>query len=322
MRPENPESQRPQAAPRLPRESALYYLLPLSLLLLGAGGQGAGGQIVGGQNAAGQSLGGQRANEGKIEAPAIRRTSQNQIAGFTEPDALITVATAEAGILEKIHVQENEQVEAGQILASLDDDLYRAQVAIAEQEAKAMGRVKAAQAERDLRQRRVGKLSTLEAQGKSHSEEVDRAKADLAVAEAQLESALDDQRLFELQLERAKLQLKKRSIFAPASGVIIDIQKQTGEYLSPTSPQLLQLARLDPLRAKFLVTRGQLSNFKLGSSVAISFPDSQQKSKGKVDRISPVSDAESGLTEIQVLIENPDNLLRGGDRCICDLPVK
>ena len=55
-----------------------------------------------------------------------------------------------------------------------------------------MGRVKAAQAERDLRQRRLGKLIALESQGKSHSEEVDRAEADLAVAEAQLESALDD----------------------------------------------------------------------------------------------------------------------------------
>src|SRR5204863_6019775 len=126
----------------------------------------------------------------------------------------------------------------------------KSQVAIAEHEAKAMGRIKVAQAERELRQRRLGKLTALELQGKSHSEELDRAKADLAVAEAQLETALDDQKLYELQLERAKIQLKKRSIFAPASGVIIDLHKRAGEYLSPTSPQLLQLARLDPLRAK------------------------------------------------------------------------
>lgn len=291
---DNSESQGRQTTTRPSRESSFYYLLPLSLLLLGAGGPD--------------------------ETPTIRRASQNQIAGFTEPDALIAVATAETGILEKIHVQEDDRVEAGQILASLDDDLFRAQVAIAEQEARAMGRVKAAQAERDLRQRRLGKLAALESQGKSHSEEVDRAKADLAVAEAQLESALDDQRLFELQLERAKLQLKKRSIFAPAAGVIIDIQKQAGEYLSPTSPQLLQLARLDPLRAKFLVSRSQLPSFKLGAAVSVTFPDSHQKSKGKVDRISPVSDAESGLTEIQVLIENPENQFRGGDRCVCELP--
>lgn len=276
------------------RERCVIGLLPLALVLLGAGGPD--------------------------ESPTIRRATLNQIAGFTEPDALIAVATSETGILEKIHVREDEHVEAGQILASLDDDLYRAQVAIAEQEAKAMGRVKAAQAECELRQRRLGKLSALESQGKSHSEEVDRAKADLAVAEAQLESALDDQRLYELQLARAKLQLKKRSIFAPGAGVIINIQKQAGEYLSPTSPQLLQLARLDPLRAKFLITRSQLSSFKLGAVTTVTFPDSSQKSKGKVDRISPVSDAESGLTEIQVLIENPNNQFRGGDRCICELP--
>lgn len=275
-------------------ERRLYYVLPLSLLLLGAGGPD--------------------------DTRAVRRTNQSQIAGFTEPDALIAVATSEAGILEKIHVQENDRVEAGQILASLDDDLYRAQVDIAEQEAKAMGRIKAAEAEHALRERRLGKLLALEAQGKSHSEEVDRAKADLAVAEAQLESALDDQKLYELQLQRAKLQLKKRSIFAPTSGVIIDIQKQAGEYLSPTSPQLLQLARLDPLRAKFLVTRNQLNGFKIGQAIGITFPESSQKGKGKVDRISPVSDAESGLTEIQVLIENPENQFRGGDRCVCELP--
>ncbi len=272
----------------------ILYLVPVSLLLLGAGGPD--------------------------DPPTIRRSNQKQIAGFTEPDALIAVATAETGILEKIHVKEDEHVEAGQLLASLDDDVYRAQVAIAEQEAKAMGRIKAMQAERELRQRRLGKLLTLESQGKSHSEEIDRARADLAVSEAQLETALDDQRLFELQLERAKLQLKKRSIFAPAAGVIIDVHKRAGEYLSPTSPQLLQLARLDPLRAKFLVSRSQLASFKIGATVGLQFPDSSQKTKGKIDRIAPVSDAESGLTEIQVLIDNPQNQFRGGDRCICELP--
>jgi multidrug resistance efflux pump len=123
-----------------------------------------------------------------------------------------------------------------------------------------------------------------------------------------------------LQLERARLQLKKRSIFAPASGVIIDVHKRAGEYLSPTSPQLLQLATLNPLRAKLLVSRGQLSAFKVGGTVSIQFPDSNQKTKGKIDRVSPVSDAESGLTEVQVLIDNPENHLRGGDRCICELP--
>jgi RND family efflux transporter MFP subunit len=272
----------------------LLFALPLALCLLGAGGP--------------------------TDPPTIRKTSQNLITGFTEPDALIAVASAETGILQKLHVEENDVVEAGQVLATLDDDLYRAQVDIAEQEAKAMGRVKATQAERELRKRRLAKLLALEAQGKSHSEEVDRAHADLAVAEAQLESALDDQKLYELQLQRALLQLKKRSIFAPTSGVIVDLQKREGEYLSPTSPHLLELARLDPLRAKFLINRTQLARFKLGATVAIQFPDSNQKTKGKIDRIAPVSDAESGLTEIQVVIDNPQNHFRGGDRCICELP--
>lgn len=281
------------SAARTPRWRSTYWILA-PLLLLGAGGPD--------------------------DPPKIRRASLNSIAGITEPDALIAVATAETGILERLHVEENDVVEEGQILATLDDDLFRAQVAIAEQEARAMGRVKAAQAERQLRERRLAKLSALESQGKSHSEEIDRARTDLAVAEAQLETALDDQRLFELQLERAQLQLKKRSIFAPAGGVIVDLHKRSGEYLSPTSPQLLQLARLDPLRAKFLVTRAQLPHFKSGATLPVHFPDSGQSVQGKIDRISPVSDAESGLTEVQVLIENPANQLRGGDRCTCELP--
>lgn len=257
---------------------------------------------------------------GPDDAPRIRRASLNSIAGITEPDALIAVATAETGILQRLHVEENDVVEEGQILATLDDDLYRAQVAIAEQEARAMGRVKAAQAERLLRERRLAKLVALEKEGKAHPEEMDRARTDLAVADAQLESALDEQKLFELQLERARLQLKKRSIFAPTSGVVVDVHKRAGEYLSPTSPQLLQLARLHPLRAKFLVTRSQLPHFKPGEMLQVHFPDSGQSAPGKIDRISPVSDAESGLTEVEVLIDNPTNLLRGGDRCTCELP--
>jgi RND family efflux transporter MFP subunit len=249
-----------------------------------------------------------------------KAASRETVEGFSEPYRTIHIASAEIGLLQSLLVNVGDQVVAGQRLATLDDDLQRAQLAIAQQQVDATGRLKAAEAERAINQRRVEKLLQLVGRGQASVEETDRAKANLEIAEGKLLAEQDEQKLLVLQLERARLAVLKRSLLAPASGVVSEVHRQLGEFVSPAAPQVVTLVELDPLAATFLVNRSQLLRLKNQQSVRVQFADAAQQVQGQVDSIAPVTDAESGTTAVRIRIANPAGQFRGGERCLLELP--
>ena len=242
------------------------------------------------------------------------------VEGFTEPYRSVHVASSETGLLQILLVKVGDPVLTGQKLGTLDDDLQRAQLAIAQQQADARGRLKAAEAERAVNERRYEKLSQLLTKGQASPEETERAKANLEIAEGKLLAEHDEHRLLNLQLERAQLALQKRAIVAPLSGMVAEVHHQIGEFISPASPQVVMIVELDPLAATFLLTRPQLISLKRQRQIRVRFADSGQQVLGAIDSIAPVTDAESGTTAVRIRLANPNGELRGGERCLLELP--
>jgi RND family efflux transporter MFP subunit len=254
-----------------------------------------------------------------VAASHLVAASGDPVEGFTEPNRIVQVASAETGIVQALLVKVGDQFGGGQIIATLDDDLQRSQVAIVEQQASARGRIKAAEAELGLNQRRYEKLLQLLSAGQAHAEETERARANLEIAEGKLLAEQDEHQLLKLQLERARLLLQKRLVVAPFSGVISELHRQAGEYVSPAVPQVVTLVELDPLKATFLLTRQQLARLTLQQQVKVYFVEAALQAEGVVDSIAPVTDAESGTTAVRVQIANPGWKLRSGERCRLDL---
>jgi RND family efflux transporter MFP subunit len=241
------------------------------------------------------------------------------IESFTEPYRTVHVASAEVGLLNSLAVKVGDAVVAGQLLAALDDDLQRAQLAIAQQQVDSRGRLKAAEAERAMNQRRYEKLAQLATRGQASMEETERAKATLEIAEGKLLSEQEEQRLLQLQLERARLAVLKRSLFAPVSGVVSEVHHQPGEFVSPAAPQVVTIVELDPLAATFLVNRTQLARLRGEPQFRLQC-ESGQQAAAVIDSIAPLTDAESGTTAVRMRITNPAGQLRGGERCHLELP--
>jgi RND family efflux transporter MFP subunit len=252
-------------------------------------------------------------------APAMLLASET-VEGFTEPYRTVHVASSETGLLQLLLVKVGDHVVAGQKLGGLDDDLQRAQLAIAQQQVEARGRLKAAEAERGVNERRYEKLAQLLARGQASPEETERAKANLEIADAKLLAEQDEHRLLALQLDRAQLALQKRSIVAPLSGVVADVQRQVGEFVSPAAPQVVTIVELDPLAATFLLSRSQLISLKRQRQIRVRLAESGQQTAGVLDSIAPVTDAESGTTAVRIRLANPSGELRGGERCLLELP--
>lgn len=253
-------------------------------------------------------------------AALVGRLAAETADGFTEPFRTVHVATSESGLLQSLQVKVGSQVTQGQLLGLLDDDLQRAQLTIAEQQASARGRLRASEAERAVNERRYEKLAQLGKNGQASNEEIERAKANLEIAAAKLLVEQEELRLLELHLNRAKLALDKRSVRAPLAGVVAEVHRQVGEVVSPAAPQLVTLVELDPLAATFLLTRNQLASLRRLPQIPVHFVDAEQHAIGTLESIAPITDAESGTTAVRIRLANPGFKLRGGERCRLELP--
>jgi RND family efflux transporter MFP subunit len=239
--------------------------------------------------------------------------------GFTEPYRKIEVAAAETGVVEKLLVREGDRVVKGQTLATLESDVLVVSKEIATANTQAKGKLDFAQAERDLRKRRLERLEPLCQQGNASQEEIDRARTELAAAEANLLSAQEQHILDELERKKIEAMIERRALRSPIDGVVAKVHKEEQEYVSNNSAAVATVVQLDPLRVVFTIPTAYAMRFNVGQVIALVFPESAKKAKGTIELIAPMTEAESGTTRVKVIVGNPDGQFRCGVRCTLDL---
>jgi RND family efflux transporter MFP subunit len=245
-----------------------------------------------------------------------------EIDGFTEPYRTVNVAAVETGTIKSISVREGDPVEKGQVLAQLDNELYLALLAIADESMRAQGQLKSAQAELEMRCQRLEKLEELRTQGHARQEEVERARADVAIGDARVLSAKEVLEVKRLEYEKVKVQLERRVIRAPLSGTVNVLYKDEGEFVAPNDPYVLEIVELDPLLATFSVPSYLAVRLQVAQSVPVFLDDASQFVQGTIELISPVTDAESGTVRVKIRIPNAEGKYRSGERCTLQIKNK
>lgn len=263
---------------------------------------------------------------GSLAAPAPAQAPVapiTEVDGLTEPYRTIDVVAPEPGLVAKIAVHEGEFVRQGQVLASLDNDVHAATLAVAQKNMEAVGNLNSALAEVQLRQDRLEKMEQLRGQGHARQEEVDRARAELNIAQAKLLAVQEDLAIKKLEFEKIKVQIERRIIRAPADGVISKSVKDEGEYAAPNDPQLFTIVQLDRLISAFPVPSPVARELRVDQTVRVSFANINTPAEGIVEFVSPVTDAESGTVKVKVRLDNPKGIYRSGERCTLELaPAK
>jgi RND family efflux transporter MFP subunit len=250
-------------------------------------------------------------------ASAARATAAS-FEGFTEAYRRIEVAAAETGIVDKLLVREGDRVTKGQTLAVLDCEVLVASKVIAEANVQAKGRLNSAQAEYGLRKMRLERLQPLLQQGHATQEEIDRAQTELAVAEANLLSAQEQHQLDQLECRKIDAMIERRSVRSPIAGVVTKLHRDEQEFVSSNTAAVATVVQLDPLRVVFTVPTAFALSIKADQVARLRFPESQTTVDGKVELVSPITDAESGTVRVKVLVENPLGAYRCGVRCVLD----
>ena len=235
--------------------------------------------------------------------------------GFTEPYQIIQVAIADSGVIDAILVEKGERVSAGQTLARLDTNVLQASLAVANVRAKSTSAIAEAKALWTHEWRRAKMLDDLLKQGHANEEEVHLARTKEQAAAARVIAAERQLQIYRLEQEQIKAQIRARQLFSPVTGVITDVHRQPGEFVSASDPAIVTLVRLDLLRVKFFVPADRAFQLWDGQRVQVLFTDFQKEDSAVIDFISPLVDASSTTVQVEVVIDNTDNAHRSGQRC-------
>ena len=196
---------------------------------------------------------------------------------YSERDAdlynrLMIEETSRGGIpITAIHVEVGQRVQAGQLLASLENADARLYVEAAEPEAEVAA---------------------------SNLRRIEELRKSGAVSEAEYEDAVFEARSAQAALEQAKLNLSRTEIRAPFTGVVSRRYVRVGDVVDDEVP-LFRVTAMSPLRARLLVPEGEIASFSQGSSVTVSAADGTT-GPARVIIVGPTVDPGSGTREVIV----------------------
>ena len=205
--------------------------------------------------------------------------------GTVEAAESITVVSEIPGIIRSLPFQEGEHVEAGSLLAQLDDAELRAALARTE-------------AIRDQKQAAFDRVDLVNEQGAGTPQDLDDAAAELKIAEA--------------DVALASARLSKAHIVAPFAGRVGARTVSPGAFLQPGTP-IAELSQVRTIKVKFAAPERYVPKLKRGARVRISttaFPG--EFLEGTIDVIDPVLDPESRSGLIVALASNPGERFRPG----------
>jgi RND family efflux transporter MFP subunit len=257
-------------------------------------------------------------------APAVSQYALSDAGydGFVMPAEDILVAALESGRLEHLLVKVGDRVEAGQMIAKLDDAIQLFAVESAAAIASMQGALDAASADKNIHELRLKQLRDLASKGVARPEELSRAEAEFQVAEARWLAAKEDVLVRNIDLKRAREQLRRRQIITPISGIVAKILTKPGEFVSPSDPSVVQIIDVTTLIGEFNIPAAEALRFQTSQSVKISALSLATAVTGFVETIAPLIDGESGTLAVKVRIDNSDGKLLPGDRCMMEAGEK
>ncbi len=197
----------------------------------------------------------------------------------------VKVLAESEGRIVTLKVEEGDQVQAGQILATLMRD--EAEIAVKKTELRAANARNAY--ERALQ---------LVAEELVSQEEFDRLGLERDVADQ--------------ELEEARWRLKKKTVRAPFNGRITLRNTRVGQHVKP-GDDLFTVTDFDPLIARVYLPEKDVFGLQEGRDVRISLKANEDVSFfGRIRQISPVVDTATGTVKLTIEASEPPAQVRPG----------
>jgi RND family efflux transporter MFP subunit len=219
---------------------------------------------------------------------AVCSADDPAILGYTEPSRIITVSAGDVGVIAEMLVKEGDAVKKGQVLARLDTAVLRAELEIAQAEAKLSA----------TRNQRV--LELVQAT-RVTPEELEKARTELAIKNA--------------QVRRIEAMIEVRTMHSPVDGVVTEIKRDPSESVTAANPHVLTVVQIDRLNVNLFLPPARVEHWQNGDRTDLLLLDPERRVATTVEFVSPITDAASGTVRVKFAIENPNREIRSGGRC-------
>ena len=232
-----------------------------------------------------------------------------------EPRQVLKLAAPVQGVVASVKVDRGDRVRKGELVAQLDSEVEEANVTIARLRASNDTEVAAGQAKLDYLKRKEARKSALSNNSFGSQAELDEAKSDVRVAEAQLRENVMNQSQAKLEAIRAVALLHQRQIFSPVDGIVTERVLGDGEFVNDQA-HILTIAQMDPLRVETYLPALVYGHIKAGD-VATVMPEAPigGEYQAKIVVVDQVFDAASNTIGVRLELPNPGLRLPAGVHC-------
>jgi RND family efflux transporter MFP subunit len=232
-----------------------------------------------------------------------------------EPWKVIQLGARSTGVLETLIIDRGEEVAAGQLVASLNSEIERASLELAEARAENGTLIALASARAEYEDVAAERNESLFKRKIISAQQIEEARATHRIAQLQVVQAEDEQKIARLELKRAQAIYDLKSIRSPIDGIVISTDRTEGEFLDD-GDHVATIAMIDPLRVEAFLPLERLPLLEEGARVKI-FPQEPVGGEfdGVIDVVDRVVDARSGTIGIRIRVENPEKLTLAGLRC-------
>nr|WP_199295478.1 MULTISPECIES: efflux RND transporter periplasmic adaptor subunit [unclassified Trichocoleus] len=240
---------------------------------------------------------------------------------------LIPVLPQSTGLqVQRVLLEEGQLVEAGQVMAVLDNSVLQAQLdqakadvesnrAVVQQRQAALGQARATLAEAQTNLQRYQQLAQAGAIARQELETRATAAATAREAvrlqQANISSAQADVRSSEARVQQLQTQLGQTIVRAPASGIVAEKIARIGDVANP-SQKLFSIIRNGQIELQAKVPAIQLPQVEISAPVLVtSDTDNRVRLQGQVREIAPLVNEQSRQATVRIDLP-PTSLLRPG----------
>jgi HlyD family secretion protein len=230
--------------------------------------------------------------------------------GTVEPEYTVEIKSKASGVVDKVTVQEGDQVSRGQLLIRIDPIVERRHVMQALADVQmAQAQVQSAGRKRDYAQSEMQREDTLLQKGLVSAAEADTQRKEAAVSRSDAQNSAAMLLRAREAYQEAKDRLDETEIKSPISGIVLERDVQPGMIVASGTTAvnggttLLKIADLGQLYVRVKVDEADVAKLAIGQPVQITADALPGKTfGGKVLRIAPQGKVDSNVTVFEVIV--------------------
>lgn len=247
-------------------------------------------------------------------APASSAPTVLNASGYVVARRVATVASKVTGQIVDVRIEEGMSVDAGDVLATLDDTTARAELALAESRLETARRQAAEFRVRlDESERTRMRLEDLRGRALASEAELDAATADVAALRARLAVVESEVASATNAVALSRRGVDDTVIRAPFAGVVVSKNAQPGETISPmssggfTRTGIATIVDMSSLEIEVDVNEAYINRVEPGQHVEAvldAYPD--WRIPGSVTSIVPTADRQKATVKVRIGFDELD----------------